>query len=228
MKTFIKLFTLVWLMMPIQLYGQVKSTVTYKDAVALFMRSEMKLIQHREYVFKKRIFEDPVGNDQIVFNTIRKESPDLYESTYRYKDYLLRMLTDSTLKKNEFMDRYIITVLYNLCIDEYVDVMVHVYILFKNKQIPHRVFDNTIIQDFNMSTQVARNYKNEKLQSFLLRLQKDTVLMDRLGNKKLYFKAYIQDLISGKEWETNLKEWEANSKKTVKIQPPYLKQSNCK
>lgn len=68
-----------------------------------------------------------------------------------------------------------------------------------------------------MSTQVVRNYKNEKLQPFLFRLQKDTVLMDRLDNKKSYFKAYIQDLISGKEWETNLKEWEANSKKQIKF-----------
>lgn len=223
MKTFIKLFTLVWLMMPIQLYGQVKSTVTYKDAVALFMRSEIKLIQHREYVFKKRIFEDPVGNDQVVFNTIRKESPELFKSTIIYKDHLLQMLTDSALKRNEFFNDDIIKVLYNLCIDDYVDVMERACILFKNKQISLFVFKNIIIQDFSMSNQVARNYKNEKLQSFLYRLQQDTTLMARIAKEQPYpyFKEQIQDIISGKEWEGNLKEADT-------IQPPYLKQSNCK
>lgn len=49
----------------------------------------------------------------------------MFKSTIRYKDHLLRMLTDSALNKNEFFNDDIIKVLYNLCIDDYVVVMVH-------------------------------------------------------------------------------------------------------
>jgi len=209
-----------------QLYGQQQSNVAYNDAVALFMKSEIKLRQHREYISKKRLFEDPVGYDYVLFNTVRSESPELYKSTTKYKDHLLRILTDSSLKKDEYMNRDILMILFNLCIDDYVDVMEQLYNLFMKKQISFGLFERAIFQDFNMSFQVAKNYKNERLRSFWLHLQNDAELMNEFDKNNSYLNEYIQDNISGKDWEVNLKEWVSNSKD--KNSPPFLKQVNCK
>ena len=221
MKSLIKLFILFCSCMPSALYGQPKSSVTYKEAVALFMKSDKQLTNYREYIKRKNIFMDPLGYNLIWYKTIAKESPDLFRSTDKYKGYLLQMLKDSSLKKGEFTDAYIVRVLYNLCLEDYIDIMDSAYVFFKNKQISSSVFIDMIFQDPQISDLVARNYKDERLQLFLRCLQKDNKLTDRIKIKYFDYKQNLNDLISGKLWNTDLKENEKTS-------PPLLKHENCK
>ena len=83
------------------------------------------------------------------------------------------------------------------------------------------VLCDAFFQDFNMSNQLARKYKNEKLQILLAQILQDIKTEKLLIETPPFgFQEEIENLMSGKTWENDLK-------KTEKTQPPLLKLENC-
>lgn len=208
---------LLFLVISFPIFGQSKTCCNYYDVLCLFQKSETSILEHR----KEGTFEDPLGRVHFLYKTVRKESPELFEQTNQYKNFLLRILVDKTIEKDEYTDYDVVCILCNLCLDDYIEVMDTAYSLLKNKKINFNIFEYIIFQDFNMSNQVAQNYKNEKLQIFLNRLLLDQQFLQDIAQEHPDFNSQLKDLISGKLWDNELKE-------INQIQPPILKHDNCK
>jgi hypothetical protein len=204
------------LLLSICAYGQKKNNHTYHQTVCLFMKAEKKIIEHKEYLDRHHLFEDPIGYKVFWFKTFKKESPSLFQSTSLYKDDLLNMLGDSVIKKNPLTNYDIVRVLYKLCLKDYMVILYRAYEMLQKNQISSDVFLDLLFQDYHVSNQIAQNYKNEQLQIFLDMLQKDNKLNDRYLIQNVDFKKMINELKTGALWESELKEQD-------QIQPPLLR-----
>jgi|GEM_PF-2959056 len=186
----------------------------------LFSKAEQKSIEFRKKTYKLR-FVDPIEMNNVFYRIVIKESPELYTDTRKYKIGLINILKDTKINRDDETNQDVFRILDNLCIEDYVDVIDSVYSFHKQKQVKFGDLYDAVLQDFNMSNQLARKYKNEKLQILLTQMLQDIKTGKLLVETPPFgFKEEIENLLSGKSWENELKEIE-------KIQPPLLKQENC-
>jgi hypothetical protein len=181
-----------------------------------------KMQAHNDYMEKNRLFEDLIGNTSYFFKIVKTVAPQLLTDTKLYKDDILNIVTDKSFKKNGLNDliNYDIPyLLYNLQIDDYIDLLYSVVPLFKNGDIDQNLFERFIFPDDFVSTSLYKNYQNEKLQLFLNNLLKDQDLISKVKILKPYqfspFSERILYLKNGTMWEGDsedmgLKEMYAN------------------
>ncbi len=184
-----------------------------------FQIIENKMQAHYDYIEKNGIFEDPLGRIDYFFKTVKTVAPQLLTDTKLYKDDLLNLLTDKTFHKNLFTDDDIVFVLYNLPIDDYVDVLDSALSLYQNEKINQSIFELFIFQNEIASVSVAKNFKNEKLQVFLNKLLDDLSLIRKVELQNKHFRKSILDLKSGLDWEGTS---DGGLKKLTEIQPAVL------
>lgn len=170
-----------------------------------FQKIEDKMKTHYEYIEKNRIFEDPIGRAIHFFEVVKTVAPQLLADTKLYKNEILNLLTDETFKKYDFIDYDIPYLLYNLPIDDYVDLLNSVVILFKNGDINQDIFERFIFPDSFVSNDLYKNYRNKKLQFFLNNLLKDEDLTTRVKTQQPYqsvsFSENVLLLKNGTMWE---------------------------
>jgi len=184
-----------------------------------FQIIENKMQAHYDYIEKNGIFEDPLGRIDYFFKTVKTVAPQLLTDTKLYKDDLLNLLTDKTFHKNHFTNEGIVFVLYNLPIDDYVDVLNFALSLYQNEKINQSIFELFIFQNEIASVSVAKNFKNEKLQVFLDKLLDDLSLIRKIELQNKHFRKSILDLKSGLDWEGTS---DGGLKKLTEIQPAVL------
>ena len=184
-----------------------------------FQIIENKMQAHYDYIEKNGIFEDPLGRIDYFFKTVKTVAPQLLTDTKLYKNDLLNLLTDKSFHKNIFTDNNIVFVLYNLPIDDYVDVLDSALSLYQNEKINQSIFELFIFQNEIASVSVAKNFKNEKLQIFLNKLLDDQSLIRKVELQNKHFRKSILDLKSGLDWEGTS---DGGLKKLTEIQPAVL------
>ncbi len=171
----------------------------------LFRIVEDKMEAHYKYIEKNRIFEDPIGRAIHFFKVIKTVAPQLLANTKLYKNEILNLLMDEKFKKYDFIDYDIPYLLYNLPIDDYVDLLNSVVILFKNGDINQDIFERFIFPDSFVSNDLYKNYRNKKLQFFLNNLLKDEDLTTRVKTQQPYqsvsFSENVLLLKNGTMWE---------------------------
>lgn len=217
MKKYKPVLVLVMVLVASQLNANKKND--FQTAKELFLNCQHKIEKFDNTTGRYR-FVDPIEENEVFYGIVMKTAPTLYTQTKLFKSELINLLVDPYIKKHESAKFNILRVLDNLCIEDYVDVIDSVYTFYKRKQVSFDFLDMTIGQDFNMSNQVARQYKNEKLQKILNKIQSDI----KSGNLKVTtppygFQETIEKILSGKEWH-ELEEIE-------KTQPPLLKLKDC-
>ncbi len=185
----------------------------------IFEVIENRMKIHYEYIEKNGIFEDPLGRIDYFFKMVKTVAPQLLTDTKSYKDDILNLLTDKTFQKNRLTNEGIVFVLYNLPIDDYVDILDSVLSLYKNEKITESVFELFVLQNEIASTSVYKNYKNIKLQNFLNKLLNDQSLILKVELQKKHFRKNILDLKNGVAWEGTS---DGGLKKLCEIQPPIL------
>lgn len=172
-----------------------------KNVSVLFQEIETQMNAHYEYVEKERLFEDPVGRVKYLFKVVKNVAPQFITETKLYKDEILKLLTDTTFQKYKFIDEDIAYILYNLPIEDYVDLLNSVLVLFKNGNINQNIFELFIFQDDFVSISVCKNYRNNKLQIFLKQLLEDKNLLTKAKIQNKLFEKAVLNLKNGTHWE---------------------------
>ena len=166
-----------------------------------------KMQAHNDYMEKNRLFEELIGHTMHFFKVVNTVAPQFLTDTKLYKDDILNLLTDKSFKRYDLIDYDIPYLLYNLHIDDYVDLLYSVVPLFKNGDIDQNLFERFIFPDDFVSTSLYQNYQNEKLQLFLNNLLKDQDLISKVKIQKPYqndsFSERILSLKNGTMWEGN-------------------------
>jgi hypothetical protein len=202
---------------------QLKARNNIKDdtiARQLFIKAEQKAIEFRKGTYELR-FVDPIEMNEVFYKIVIKESPELYTDTQKYKNGLIKILKDKSIIRDDETNRDVFRILSNLCIEDYVDVIDSVYSFHMQKQVEFEDLYDAVFQDFNLSNQVGKKFDNERLQVQLTQILQDIKTRKLLVVSPPYgFQEGIEDLLSGKLWKDELKEFE-------KIQPPLLNQKNC-
>jgi len=133
----------------------------------------------------------------------------LLTDTKTYKNEILNLLMNATFKKYDFIDYDIPYLLYNLPIDDYVDLLDSVVLLFKNGDINQDVFERFIFPDDFVLITVYKSYKNKKLQVFLDNILKDNDLIVKVKYQRSYeclsFSESLLLLKNGVMWERSEK-----------------------
>ena len=164
-----------------------------------------KMQAHNDYMEKNRLFEELIGHTIHFFKVVKTVAPQFLTDTKLYKDDILNLLTDKSFKRYDLIDYDIPYLLYNLHIDDYVDLLYSVVPLFKNGDIDQEIFERFIFPDDFVSTSLYQNYQNEKLQLFLNNLLKDQDLISKVKILKPYqlssFSERIYRLKNGTTWE---------------------------
>ena len=164
-----------------------------------------KMQAHNDYMEKNRLFEELIGHTMHFFKVVNTVAPQFLTDTKLYKDDILNLLTDKSFKRYDLIDYDIPYLLYNLHIDDYVDLLYSVVPLFKNGDIDQNLFERFIFPDHFVSTSLYQNYQNEKLQLFLNNLLKDQDLISKVKILKPYqlssFSERIYRLKNGTMWE---------------------------
>ena len=169
-----------------------------------------KMQAHNDYMEKNRLFEELIGHTIHFFKVVKTVAPQLLTDTKLYKDDILNIVTDKSFKKNGLNDliNYDIPyLLYNLQIDDYVDLLYSVVPLFKNGDIDQELFERFIFPDDFVSISLYKNYQNEKLQLFLNNLLNDEELIAKVKIQEPYqdlsYSERIYRLKKGTMWEGN-------------------------
>ena len=191
----------------------------FQTVKQLFLNCQHKIDKFDNTTGKKR-FVDPIEENEVFYEIVMKTAPTLYTQTELYKVELINLFVDADIKKYRSAKYNILRLLDNLCIEDYVDVIDSVYAFHKRNQVSFEILDMAIGQDFNMSNQVAKKYKNEKLQILLTEILNDI----KSGKLKVRtppygFQETIENILSGKEW--------IEVDEIGKTQPPLLKQKEC-
>jgi len=190
-----------------------ESSRTVRDVM---QRIQNKMQKHYDWLKKTGTFEDPLGRIFYFFQTVSKESPCLLSNTVQYKDELLNLLIDSTaLKKNHCTNMDIRYLLFNIPIDDYVDVLMRVYEMYKQGLVDYQTFDSFLFQNFSVSNNVAKNYQNEKLNDFFdFLLQDEEIINQRDKWTNVTLKESIMNFRSDDDTD--------GLNRIEKIQPPIL------
>jgi len=192
-----------------------------KIAKELFVKSERIAIKNRAKIAKNR-FLDPIGNNELFYKIVKRETPDLINNTNKYKLGLIKLLEDKTIKKDWYTEFDIVNLLCNLCIEDYIDIIDSVRTLVIKKQLKFEILERIVIQDFNLTNQVARNYQNTKLQKLLKQLKQDIKFGKiAIPTNNFGFIEELNKLKSGETWENDLKQDEIKH-------PPLLNPKNCR
>ncbi len=170
-----------------------------------FQIIENRMQAHYDYIEKNGIFEDLIGHTSHFFKVVKTVAPHFLTDTKLYKDDILSLLTDKSFKKYDLIDYDIPYLLYNLPIDDYIDLLQSVVVLFKNGDIDQELFERFIFPDDFVSISLYKNYQNEKLQLFLNNLLNDEELIAKVKILKPYqnspFSERILYLKNGTMWE---------------------------
>lgn len=110
------------------------NTFKAKEISELFQIIENDMQAHYDYLDKNRIFEDPLSRTWYFFNTVKAIAPQLLTDTKLYKTEVFNILTDTSFQKNKFTNYDVIYILYNLPVDDYVDLLSSVTSLYKKKK----------------------------------------------------------------------------------------------
>lgn len=191
-----------------------------KEISELFQIVENDMQAHYDYLDKNKIFEDPLGRIWYFFKTVNTIAPQLLTDTKLYKTEVFNILTDTSFQKNQFTNNDIVYILYNLPVDDYVDLLSSVTSLYKKKKITRNIFESFIFQDFNVSNSIAKNFTNEKLQVFLNNILNDQEIYTNTELQNKRFKKNILELKKGTLWEGE--EDVLGLKEMGEIQPPIL------
>lgn len=176
------------------------------DLVAkeLFLKTESIVIKKRAIIQKER-FLDPVGRNDMYFEELKKQSPDLLDNTNRYKFGVLHLLVNDTIEKDAYTDFDIVNIMYNLCIDDYIEMSDSILNLVKKGLVKFEILDSAICQDFNLTNSVARNYNNPELQKLLKQIIEDFKSGGiRIPGDREDFIEELNRLISGEAWKNDL------------------------
>ena len=138
----------------------------------LFLKSELFAMNERSEV-EKNSFLDPVWRNLRFIELAKNKSPDLIANTNYYKWGLFDLLTDSKIKKDNYTDIDIVNILYNLCLDDYIQVVDSAYFLVKQHKLKIEVFELFINQDFNITNRLAKNYKYPPVTNLLKSIRHD-------------------------------------------------------
>lgn len=221
MKHRIIFLGLIFTISCLEIYAIDKTKEVDSIAKQLFVKSEKIAIRSRTKIMKVRFF-DSIGNNDLFFKILKKESPDLIDNTNKFKLGILKLLTDKTINKDCYTESDIVNLLCNLCLDNYVSIIDIVRISVIKGHLKFKILERAIFQDFNISNQVARNYKNPTLQKSLEQLKLDVKSGRLIIPKDNYgFMEQLNKLISGETWESELKNDE-------QISPPLLNPKDCK
>ena len=214
-----KVFILLTIMLCCSAAKEENSDPKTNKVYESFQIIENKMQAHYDYIEKKGIFEDPLGRIDYFFKTVKTVAPQLLTDTKLYKDDLLNLLTNKTFQKKHFTNEGIVFVLYNLPIDDYVDVLDSALSLYQNEKINQSIFELFIFQNEIASVSVAKNFKKEKLQVFLNKLLDDQSLIRKVELQNKHFRKSILNLKSGLDWEGTSN---GGLKKLTEIQPAVL------
>ncbi|WP_277638206.1 hypothetical protein [Bacteroides graminisolvens] len=215
----IRIFILLTIMLCCSAAKEENSDPKTNKVYESFQIIENKMQAHYDYIEKKGIFEDPLGRIDYFFKTVKTVAPQLLTDTKLYKDDLLNLLTNKTFQKKHFTNEGIVFVLYNLPIDDYVDVLDSALSLYQNEKINQSIFELFIFQNEIASVSVAKNFKKEKLQVFLNKLLDDQSLIRKVELQNKHFRKSILNLKSGLDWEGTSN---GGLKKLTEIQPAVL------
>lgn len=193
-------------------------SVTYKEALKSFLKSEKKLMEHRKKSLNDKLQSDPLTEYRYWIRTFEKNSPEVLKNTKLYSKQLIKMLVDKTLTKDKAFDRDVIMVLYNLCIEDYSDVLQSIYRLYQEKKISFQSLSLAVDQDIAFNSQVAVKYQSPKLRNILNRIAADAAFMKFKQGVSL--RNRLKDILSGKVWQEE-------AKQMIDIQPPIMKVKEC-
>lgn len=169
--------------------------------VDTFQKIEDEMEKHYEYIEKEGIFEDPLGRIDYFFRLVRSSNPQLLTDTKLYKEEILNLLTDSVLRQNRFTHEDIIYTLYNLAINDYVDLLESALNLYKKGKMSLSYFELFLFQEDVVSNSIYKNYKNKKLQGFLSKLLLDKEVVLKAETEDRFFKEKVMKLKDGTFWE---------------------------
>lgn len=192
-----------------------------KIAKELFVKSESIAIKNRAKIAKNR-FLDPIGNNELFYKIVKRETPDLINNTSKYKFGLMKLLEDKTIKKDWYTEFDIVNLLCNLCLEDYIDIIDSVRILVIKNQLKFEILEHIVIQDFNLTNLLARNYQNTKLKELLKQIKQDIKFGKIvIPTNNFGFMEELNKLESGETWENDLKQDEIKH-------PPLLNPKNCR
>ncbi|WP_448787947.1 hypothetical protein [Bacteroides graminisolvens] len=202
MKKYILIF---WILLPCCSAKIENHNPKTNKVYEIFQVISGKMQAHNDYMEKNRLFEELIGHTMHFFKVVNTVAPQFLTDTKLYKDDILNLLTDKSFKRYDLIDYDIPYLLYNLHIDDYVDLLYSVVPLFKNGDIDQEIFERFIFPDDFVSTSLYQNYQNEKLQLFLNNLLKDQDLISKVKILKPYqlssFSERIYRLKNGTMWE---------------------------
>lgn len=149
-----------------------KTTINNSDTLNIFLKGESVLTKEREKISRENILFTPIDEAIILFESFSKHSPELLGKTVLYKDQLLTILKDTTLKKGDEFNNDIIRLLYNVPLIDYIDVIDSVDSYYKQKLIAYSALECSIIQNNHLSLKLHLNCNNTKLRKILGRIRK--------------------------------------------------------
>jgi hypothetical protein len=205
----------------------------------MFLKVEEVMNEHYAILTKNETFEDPLSRNLFLFQTVNQYAPELLISTNEYKIDLLYLLNDSVnIKKQNLFNGDIIFILCNLCIEDYSDLILQAFQLYKENKISLQDFGDIIFQDTDVSVQVYKNYQNPLLIKTLNTVMQDIdssiELQDKIVMDNIKLPLYqqiniqkiqrlIEQILSGNSWNGNENNsFDVSIKKLSQIQPPIL------
>lgn len=222
MKKVIKILFVSLVLFCSNLYANDSISLKINRTDRLFLISEKKAIEYRRKVDKKNVFVDPDELNKNIYNIFIKNSPELYSNTRIHKVGLIRILIDKNIQKDYYTNLDIVFILYNLCIEDYIEIIDTTYSLYKKHLVKFKDWRLIVDQDYYISINLASNYKNPRLQKILTQIKNDIESgMVTIPHNNYGFIKEINKLISGEAWENNLR-------KDVEVSPPMLNPKDCK
>jgi hypothetical protein len=213
-----KIYNIVIFVSLISLSSQVAEDDTLAQKV--FLKSEHQAIEFRKKLKDVRLV-DPIEMNEVFYEIVTKQTPNLYLETNKYKNGLINILYAKDIERDLCTNQDVFRVLYNLCIDDYIDVVDTIYSLYKRNLVKFEDLNASIDVDFNMSNQLGKKYQNKKVRIVLSRILEDIRTLKVLDeDRKQELKEEIEKILSGELWEKELKLDEI-------VRPPFLKQIDC-
>lgn len=167
----------------------------------LFVKSESLAIKKRiQYSKHYDFLEENYVGEQFI-KTVLKESPELINNTNYYKWGLLRLLSDKTIERDFYTDLDIIAILYNLCIDDYIDIVDSVFIKVKSRDLSIEIMKNLIVQNPYLTITLAKNYRCHQVYEKLYQIRKELQLINMNNQISNIITQEIDSIISGNTWK---------------------------
>lgn len=180
-------------------------TMEYQETVDLFLNARKKYKTRLDSAQRRGTLMDPPYTAALFHQSFSEVSPSLFTHTSAHKQNLLRMLADTSIKKDTYFGEDVIKVLYALCMDEYAPVIGELYKLYKQKTIVFRTFEKSIFQYWDLSLDVCKQYENQNLVAVLTEIHTDFSLSKKKNEKEM--SKEIEHILSGGWWRSEGKDF---------------------